>query len=166
MTESTSLVDSLFGELFQTERSAVRHCAIEADRLGPTPPAVALLAVWSHATRAEATLMQHAERRGVELGGVGKAVGALFSIVRDDVADFTLTAEQSYRGTLLGIRHGCDVVAFAAAAAEIEGDAALTAWCAEWLRARWPLVEHCARALTWFASHPQRALRNAKAKGD
>lgn len=164
MTKPTNLANALFAELFQTERSAVRHSAIEADRLGDSPPAVALRAVASHASRAEIGLKEHAARRGVEARRVGTAVGALFSTVRDTLADFTLNSEESYRGTLLGIRHGCDVVALVGSAAEIEGDVKLTEWCAEWLAERRSLVDDCARALSWFASHPERALRNAKTK--
>ena len=162
MIKPASLVDARFGELFQTERSAVRHCAVEADRLGQTLPGLALRAVSSHAKRAEADLERHATRRGIELMSVGKIVGALLSNFRDYVTDFTLTSEESYRATLLGMRHGCDVVALVGAAARIEGDVALATWCAEWLAERCPLVERCADALSWFASYPELALCNAK----
>ena len=48
---ATDLSASLWLELFQTERSAERHCLIEARRLGAVPPASAMRAVSAHATR-------------------------------------------------------------------------------------------------------------------
>jgi hypothetical protein len=38
MKEPTSLIHALFAEAFQTERSAVRHPIVEAERLGDCPP--------------------------------------------------------------------------------------------------------------------------------
>ena len=157
-----SLVDKLFPEVLQTERSAVRHPKVEARRLGACPPASALLAVAGHATRAEAQLAALAERRGKTGSMAGLAVGSLFSIGRNRIADFLLTMQASYRGTLLGIRHGYDVVTLFRLAALSERDAELVSWCDAWLAERAPLIETVASSLSWFAEHPESALRSAK----
>lgn len=164
MSQSKSLVDTLFGEVFQTERSAARHCAIEAERLAGEPPAAPMRAVAEHAERAEVALHEHARRRGTQESALGKAVGTAFSVMRDDLADLMLTTEKSYRGTLLGMRHGVDLITLFAEAATSENDAALAAWARQWLRERSELIDACARELTWFARHPERALANSKAK--
>ena len=46
-----ALLASLLAELFQSERSAVKHPRREADRLGDVPPAQALRAASEHAER-------------------------------------------------------------------------------------------------------------------
>ncbi len=162
MTKSPSLVDKLFAEVLQTERSAARHPKVEAGRLGRCPPADALLAIAGHAAGAESDLAALAERRGKAGSKMGLTVGSLFSIGRDRVADLLLTMQASYRGTLLGMRHGYDVVSLFRLAALAEGDAELAAWCDRWLVERAPLIQAVADALSWFAEHPDRALRSAK----
>ncbi len=162
MTSSPSVVDKLFGEVLQTERSAMRHPRVEADRLGPCPPADALLAVAEHASRAERELASMAERRGKEGSKLGLAVGTLFSMGRNGVADLLLSMQASYRGTLLGMRHGYDVITLFRFAALTEEDAEITRWCDLWLAERGPLIQAVADALSWFAAHPDRALQNAK----
>ena len=162
MTHSESLALNLLGEMFQTERSAIRHCAAEADRLGDVAAARALRAVVLHATRAERELEALAQARNKTESAVGKAVGSWFSVMRDGLADFALDAEQSYRATLLGMRHGYDLIDLFAAAADAEGDRELATWASEWLRTRQPLLDDCARELGWFARNPDVALRSAK----
>jgi hypothetical protein len=89
-------------------------------------------------------------------------VGSLFSIGRDTLADFFLTTEQSYRGTLLGMRHGFDVVTLFRLAALDEGDSQVVAWTDSWLAERQSPVAVVADQMRWFVAHPQRALQNAK----
>ena len=162
MKTKDRLTTTLFAEVFQTERSAIRHPIVEADRLGPCTPADALRAVAAHASRVEPSLAALAEKRGVKRSKIGRAFGSFFSISRNRFADFMLSTEQSYRGTLLGIRHGHDVVTLFGMAAAAEGDRELAAWCDAWLAQRAPLADAVADALVWFAEHPDRALRNAK----
>ena len=121
-------------------------------------------AVSVHAEAAEKALRAHAERRHHSESTLGNAVGAMFSVVRDDLADFILTSERSYRITMMGMRHGCDVVDLFGLAAKHEGDEALADWCQRWTAQRKPLVEACASALSWFAENPDEALANAKSK--
>jgi hypothetical protein len=158
----SSLMLALFGEVGQTERSAIRHPRVEARRLGECPPATALVAVSRHAEREEPALRAMAEARGVARTAIGTAVGDLFSIGRNGMADFFLTTEQSYRGTLLGIRHGYDVITVFRKAALTEGDSQVAAWAEAWLGEREPLIRAVTDAMGWFVEHPARALANAK----
>ena len=157
-----TLMKALFAEVSQTERSAIKHPTVEARRLGPGPPATALLAVASHAARAEPSLKALAEARGATRSKVGTIVGNFFSIGRNRFADFMLTTEQSYRGTLLGMRHGYDVVGLFRLAALADGDLEVAAWCDPWLAEREPLIRAVAEQLRWFAAHQARALKSAK----
>jgi hypothetical protein len=158
-----TLMQTLFAEVGQTERSAIRHPRVEARRLGECPPAAALLAVAGHAERVKPSLDSLARERGATRAAVGTAVGSFFSIGRNSLADFFLTTEQSYRGTLLGMRHGYDVVTLFRLAALAERDAPVVAWADAWLADREPLLRVVAEEMRWFVAHPARALQNAKA---
>ena len=153
--QENPIVTRAWGELFQTERSAERHSNVEADRLGDGPPAAALRAVSAHATRALGSLEVLARARNHEAAASGRAVGDFFSGMRRKLADLTLTQEVSYRGTLLGMRHGIDLVTLVHHASS--SDTELHAWTASWLEHRQPLVDAVARELQWFAAHPDAA---------
>lgn len=153
---------NLVRELFQTEESAKDHPLIEAQRLGDVPPAEALRAVSAHARRALAELPPLVRRHDLPVSNGGRSVGAAFSAVRDHLADLMLTAERSYRGTLLGMRHGVDLVILIQSVARAEGDVSLANWCGHWLERRRPLVEAAAHELAWFAANPERAHMPAK----
>lgn len=157
-----SLRLKLLGELGQTERSAARHCGIEADRLKGSPPGAAMQAVSDQAKGLEKEIDRLCEARDVKAHTIGAAIGNLFSIGRDQVADLMLRSEQSYRGTLLGMRHGRDLVELLRLASTHEGDAELAAWCKQWLVAREPLIAACSTALSWFAEHQDEATSNSK----
>lgn len=147
------IVKRAWGELFQTERSAERHGQVEAERFGDAPPASPLLLVSAHATHALAELDLLAQARGHEAAQGGQVVGQFFSEVRQKIADLALTREMSYRGTLLGIRHGIDLVALVHHASA-ESDPELHEWTRTWLEERTRLVEAAARELAWFARNP------------
>lgn len=155
-------LSTLVHELFQTEQSARLHPIVEADRLGDVPPSQPLRAVAAHATEALAELPPIVQRYDLPVSSGGRAIGAAFSQIRDHLADLLLSAEKSYRGTLLGMRHGVDVVELVQYTAREDGDEALANWCATWLERRRPLVEAAARELEWFARHPERACAPAK----
>jgi len=87
----------------------------------------------------------------------GAMVGRIFSELRDKVADRVIDSERSYRGTLLGARHGIDLVRLILFAAEQHGDDTLRAFCAAWLERRAELVERVADELQWFARNPEAA---------
>jgi len=155
-------LDLLVHELFQTEESAREHPQIEADRLGAVPPALAMREVSVHATRALAELPPMMRRHHLVVSRGGQAVGAAFSRIRDSFADLLLSREKSYRATLLGMRHGVDLVEMVATLARVEGEIELAEWCDRWIEERRPLVEAAARELAWFAEHPERATEAAR----
>jgi hypothetical protein len=161
MTAETML-KALLPEVRQSERSAIRHPEAEARRLGPCPPAEALMAVAEHAKREEPSLDAMAEARASTRNRVGAALGSLFSIGRNRMADHLLTAEQSYRGTLLGLWHGVHAVTQFRSAAVREGDPEVVAWCDRWLAEREPLVRGVVEQMQWFVDHPDRGLRAAR----
>lgn len=151
-----SLLDRLWPEVFQAERSAERHPLIEAERLGEWPPGVPMRLVSAHATNALAQAHVLAEARGVDGKALGKSFGESFSLLRDNAADLLLDLETSYRGTLLGIRHGIDVLRLLRHAAE--GDTELQRWADDWLDERVRLCAAVQDQLAWFAAHPAIAL--------
>lgn len=153
---------NLVRELFQTEQSAKDHPVLEAERLGEVPPAVALRAVAAHARRTLAELPPLVRRHDLPVSNGGRRLGTAFSTIRNRFADLILTAERSYRGTLLGMRHGVDLVILIQSVARMEGDVGLANWCDHWLERRRPLVEAAAQELAWFAANPARAREPAK----
>jgi hypothetical protein len=163
LTESQkTLIDNLSRELFQTETSAARHCVREADRLGSTPPALALRAVSDHAKKVLEQLPSLAERNGMVVSKGGIATGELFSQLRDKLADLFIDSERSYRGTMLGCRHGMDVVRLLLQVAVVLGNEELDNFCTAWLNTRSVLVQQLEEELAWFAKHPAEAVANAR----
>lgn len=160
IVERPRLLPSLFVELFQTERSAYRHPIREAKRLGDVPPAIALRAVAAHANEMLDEIPNLARARGLEMAKVGLVIGEVFSDVRHFFADHLIDLERSYRGTLLGMRHGIDLVRLMRSAAEDEADFELVAFCDRFLAVRERLVAGVERELDWFGHHPRVALRH------
>jgi hypothetical protein len=156
------LLRSLFRELFQTETSALKHCRREAERLGEAAPAAALREISGQAGNFLAELPRIARAHDLPASAGGAAVGAFFSEARDKVFDRLIRSERSYRGTLLGLRHGIDLVQLLAQAARERGYAELSAFCERWLGARLPLVADVERQLVWFAQQPDEAMRLAR----
>jgi len=142
----------------QAEHDAVIHPRREASRLGDVPPAQALLAISEHAARMRPRL--EAKLRGEQPTGMrlGRAVAETFSAVRHLLIDRLIDAERSYRGTLLGLRHGVDVARLLREVALRETDAELVHFCDELLVDRTALLEEAEQAMAWFAEQPARAL--------
>jgi len=159
MTDLQKLRAKLCRELAQSEHSAEVHPRREARRLGSSPPAVALRAISDHA----ATMKP---RFAAVIGGqhaglaIGRAFGEAFSGLRQAVFDRVIDVERSYRGTLLGVTHGLDVVRMLRAIAVRSGDVPLAALCDEWLVTRIRLSAAAEAALTWFAARPEVALQS------
>jgi len=151
------LLVTLMRELFQTEKSASLHPLREAERLGDVPPAHAFRGVAEHATRILERLPDLARHHDLPVSQAGKRIGELFSVVRTAFADHLIDPERSYRGTILGMRHGIDLVTLMRATARASGDVDLATWFGVWLDERIPLVDACAEQLVWFASHPAEA---------
>lgn len=157
-----TFLNNLSRELFQTETSAARHCKREADRLGDTPPALALRAVSQHAEAILRELPALAERNSMVVSKGGMLTGELFSQLRDKMADMLIDSERSYRGTMLGCRHGVDVVRVLQQLADALGNRELDSFCASWLNTRTVLVKKLEDELAWFARHPAEAVRIAR----
>lgn len=153
---------SLARELFQTETSAARHCRREADRLADTGPARALRAVADHADAVLAELPRLAERNDMPVSKGGRITGALFSQLRDKMFDMLIDSDRSYRGTLLGCRHGIDVVHAVQKLASCMGKLELDSFCTSWLNTRTVLVQRVEDELSWFAQNPEEALKLAR----
>lgn len=158
--KSPRLLPSLMTELFQTERSAYRHPIREAKRLGDVPAARAMRAVTAHANEVLDELPRLARERGMEIATAGTIIGETFSNVRHFFADRFVDLERSYRGTLLGMRHGIDLVRLLRAAAADEADTGLVDFCDRWLSVRERLVAGVERELDWFGHNPRVALRH------
>lgn len=151
------LSETLMRELFQTERSAELHCIREAARLSG-PPATALRACAIHAVRVNRELPQIARQCRLPASVGGSVVGRVFSALRERIFDRAIEEERSYRGTLLGLRHGVDVVRMLQHVADASGRLELAGFCTSWLAEREPLVGDVARAMSWFALHPEVAV--------
>ena len=160
MQDLHKLCTKLCRELAQSEHSALVHPQREAKRLGDISPAHALLAISEHAKelrpRFEA-LMAKRQPKGTR---VGRAFGQAFSTIRHLIADRLIDAERSYRGTLLGLRHGTDVARLLREVALREHDTHLMRFCDEFLIERLALIEGAEAALAWFAEQPSRAIRS------
>jgi len=161
MSELRKLRRKLCRELSQSEHSAIVHTRREAQRLGDVPPAHALLAIAEHAKaerpRFDALVAKRQPMRGIR---IGESVGEMFSVLRHALFDRLLDAERSYRGTLLGCRHGVDLVRLLREVAQREHDAHMVQFCDEWLVERRGLLEHAEQAMVYFAERPARALRS------
>jgi hypothetical protein len=157
-----SLLKSLMREFFQTETSAVLHCRREAGRLGEAPPARPLLEIAAQAEQFLKELPAIAKKHDLPESPGGVAVGTLFSQARDKVFDRLIRTERSYRGTMLGVRHGVDLVQVLAPAAQQASFVELGGFCERWLGARRPLIAALERELPWFAKQPATAMRFAR----
>lgn len=159
MSDLHKLRTKLCRELAQSEESARIHPVREARRLGKVPPAAALRAIADHAElmrpRLEALMReQPAGRR------LGRWFGQLFSALRHGLFDRMIDAERSFRGTLLGLRHGVDTARLLREVARRADDVYLVAFCDELLARRLPLIAKAEGTLSWFADQPRRALQS------
>lgn len=161
MASLQKLRAKLCRELAQSERSADVHTRREGRRLGDVPPARALLAVGEHA-RAQRPRFEGlaCSQQSEPARDLARTVGELFSTVRDLAFDRMIDAERSYRGTLLGFRHGIDTVRLLRDVGVRLGDNDLVLFCEQWLPARLDLVHAAERELGWFADMPARALQS------
>jgi hypothetical protein len=156
------LLRRLGRELFQAETSGRLHCRREAERLGDVPPARPLLAASQHAEEALKSMAENTKRSELPMSVAGALLGAAFSTAREFVLDRLLSSELSYRGTLLGMKHGVDVVRMINQLAQREGDVVLVEWTDAWLRRREPLVQEAEAQLAWFANNVETAARVAR----
>ena len=153
-----TMLNNLTREMFQTETSAARHSRREADRYENAPPSIALRAVATHAERVLLQLPEVAQRNDLIFSKGGMVVGELFSQGRDKLADMLIDCERSYRGTLLGMRHGIDVFRLLQEFADTINNYELRDFAKAWLEERIPLVQQVDEQLRWFAENPETAI--------
>lgn len=146
------LLDKLVRELLRSEAQAMEHAPREARRLGESPPVAALREVGDHAAQMRPRLVQLLELHGV--GPARSGFGARLSTLRYFVVDRVHDPERAFRGALLDLRHGVDVVRVLREVAALEGLFALIRWCDDWMAARRLLVARVEAQLGWFASRP------------
>lgn len=164
MDELQKLRAKLCRELAQSEQSADVHTRREARRLGDVPPARALLALGEHARAMRPRFDSLVGRRQPESGlQIARAVGEVFSALRNVLFDRLIDTERSYRGTLLGFRHGLDAAHLLRECTARLGEERLRQFCDEWIEQRLALVHDAERALAWFADVPHRALKSGLA---
>jgi len=118
-------------------------------------------AVAVHAARVLPELRRLAEVEGFGLRSVGSWIGDAFSVARRLAFDRALDREKSYRGTLIGLYHGVDVVRLVRAAARAQGRDYVVTFCETWLEERVPLIDAAGRELDWFAAHPAIAMQRS-----
>src|SRR4029079_18329455 len=80
-------------------------------------------------------------------GGIGATLATLRQLVTERIHD----SERAYRGALLDLRHGLDVVRVVREIARLEELFALIRWCDDWLATRRTLVARVETQLAWFA---------------
>jgi hypothetical protein len=151
-TDRRRLLDKLLRELLRSEAQAIEHPAREARRIGETAPVVALRDVAVHALAMRPRLALALEGHGLATGRGG--ISATLSSLRQIVTDRMHDAERAYRGALLDLRHGVDVVRVLREVARLEGLFGLIRWCDDWLAARRTLVARVEAQLSWFADQP------------
>ena len=148
-SERKRLLEKLLRELVRSENQAIEHAPREARRIGETAPVLALRDVAVHALsmrpRFQHVLEGHALAAG--RGGITATLSTLRHLVTNRLHD----AERAYRGALLDLRHGVDVVRVLREVARLEDLFALIRWCDDWLAARRTLVTRVEALLNWFA---------------
>lgn len=160
MSDLQKLRTKLCRELAQSEQSARLHPRREARRLGKVPPAAALRAIADHADQLRPrfdALLRDEQPVGLR---VGRLIGRLFSALRQGLFDRMIDTERSFRGTLLGLRHGIDTTRLLREVAARLDDVYLVAFCDELLARRLPLIARAEATLAWFADQPSRALQS------
>lgn len=147
------LLDKLLRELVRSEQQAIDHAPREGRRLGDTvPPVQALRDVAEHATQLRPRFYQLLD--GHNLTSAKQGVAATLATLRQLVTDRIHDPERAYRGALLDLRHGLDVVRVLRDVARLEELFALIRWCDDYLAARRTLVARVEAQLAWFAEQP------------
>ena len=91
---------------------------------------------------------------GHNLTSAKQGVAATLAALRQLVTERIQEPERAYRGALLELRHGLDVVRVLRDVARLEELFALIRWCDDYLGARRTLVARVEAQLAWFAEQP------------
>jgi hypothetical protein len=146
------LLDKLLRELVRSEAYALDHVPREQRRIGDAPPVAALREVAEHALEMKPRFDQLLD--GHDLVSAKSGIAATLASLRQLVTDRLQDPERAYRGALLDLRHGLDVVRVLRDVARLEELFALIRWCDDWLTARRTLVARVEAQLAWFAEQP------------
>jgi hypothetical protein len=146
------LLDKLLRELVRSEAQAIEAAPRESRRIGDAPPVVALRDVAVHAVDMRPRFHQLLD--GHNLTSAKQGIAATLASLRQLVTDRMQDPERAYRGALLDLRHGLDVVRVLRDVARLEELFALIRWCDDWLAARRTLVARVEAQLAWFAEQP------------
>lgn len=146
------LLDKLLRELVRSEQQTIDHVPREARRLGDVPPVQALRDVADHAVALRPRFHQMLD--GHNLTSAKQGVAATLASLRQLVTERIQDPERAYRGALLELRHGLDVVRVLRDVARLEELFALIRWCDDYLGARRTLVARVEAQLAWFAEQP------------
>lgn len=130
----------------------MEHPAREARRIGESPPVIVLRDAAVHAMSMRPRFLLAIEGHDLvrQRGGISATLLTLRQLVTDRMHD----AERAYRGALLDLRHGLDVVRVLREVARLEELFGLIRWCDDWLPARRTLVARVEAQLGWFAEQP------------
>ncbi|MBV8758441.1 MAG: hypothetical protein JO257_14235 [Deltaproteobacteria bacterium] len=157
------LLDKLLRELVRSEQQAIDHAPREARRIGDdVPPVQALRDVAGHAMALRPRFYLLLDGHG--LTSAKQGVAATLATLRQLVTDRIQDPERAYRGALLDLRHGMDVVRVLRDVARLEELFALIRWCDDYLAARRTLVARVEAQLAWFAEQP--SLPSAPESGE
>jgi len=149
------LREKLCRELAQSEQAASVHTRREAHRLGDVLPADKLRAIAAHAEYMRPrfdSLVVHKQPAGIR---AGRLAGELFSALRQFAFDRMLSAERSYRATLLGLKHGLDCARLLREVARRDERVRLHRFCDDLIAEREVLIRDAEQALVWFAARPE-----------
>lgn len=146
--EHRRLLDKLTREVTRVEGQVVEQPGREARRIGDAGPVLVLREIAVHAAQMQPRFEDMAMGHGLVLHRF--ALGALTTL-RHMVIDRVVDPERSYRGVLLELRHGLEVVKLLREASRREELFGLIRWCDDWLAARRTLVARAEAQLAWFA---------------
>lgn len=158
MGNRQDLREKLGRELTQAEYDAVVQTQRECSRLGDVPPAARLRAISEHATQMRPQLDKLIGTKQPMGVLVARAVGEVFSSTRHFFVDRIMSAERSYRATLLGVRHGVDAARLLREVARVDLDVKLVQFCDDLITQREELLVAAQESLSWFAAHSDIAM--------
>ncbi len=115
-----------------------------------------------HAERSLEQVEEWARRRGIRSAVSESVASRALTNVRERFSELAMSVEQSYRMSLLGMRHSVDLIRLIRELAVLADDRDLREWSERWSLRRLDLLEQAEMALGWFAEHPGRALEPVK----
>ena len=159
------LLEKLLRECLRSEIDALEAGPREAKRIGESPPVEALREIARHAEAMQPRLRHALEAHELEIhrGGISSTLTSLRHFVADRFQD----PERAYRGALLELRHGVEVVRVLRELSRLEELFGVIRWCDDWLSVRRTLVSRVEAQLCWFVEdHVKAAIDSSAAPND